>query len=145
MREAADLSTDEWLLHNKFGQPATRRTVTNYLYTAAKLAGIERRGPHSLRHSFATHALRAGADLKTVQELCGHASARTTEVYLHGSKRTRRDAIAKMAAHRTSLATESGTNLTQPGRREAAVTKAPPTPRNHIRFKWCRERRATCA
>lgn len=115
VREAADLSTDEWLLHNKFGQPATRRTVTNYLYTAAKLAGIERRGPHSLRHSFATHALRAGADLKTVQELCGHASPRTTEVYLHGSKRTRRDAIAKMAAHRTSLATESGTNLTQSG------------------------------
>nr|WP_276603078.1 tyrosine-type recombinase/integrase [Nannocystis pusilla] len=103
------------MLHNKFGQPATRRTVTNYLYTAAKLAGIERRGPHSLRHSFATHALRAGADLKTVQELCGHASPRTTEVYLHGSKRTRRDAIAKMAAHRTSLATESGKNLTQAG------------------------------
>nr|WP_276604553.1 site-specific integrase [Nannocystis sp. RBIL2] len=122
VREAADLSTDEWLLHNKFG-----RTVTNYLYTAAKLAGIERRGPHSLRHSFATHALRAGADLKTVQELCGHASARTTEVYLHGSKRTRRDAIAKMAAHRTSLANESDTDLTQPratrGGRDAPPAK----------------------
>ncbi|MFY0533395.1 tyrosine-type recombinase/integrase [Nannocystis pusilla] len=145
VREAADLSTDEWLLHNKFGQPATRRTVTNYLYTAAKLAGIERRGPHSLRHSFATHALRAGADLKTVQELCGHASPRTTEVYLHGSKRTRRDAISKMAAHRTSLATESGTNLTQNGATRGGRDKGTANPRNYIHFKWCRARRATCA
>lgn len=114
VREAANLSTDEWLLHNRFGRPATRRTVTNYLYTAAKLAGLPRRGPHSLRHSFATHALRAGADLKTVQELCGHASARTTEVYLHGSKRTRRDAIAKLAAHRASVTSEADTDLSQP-------------------------------
>ncbi|MCY1004510.1 tyrosine-type recombinase/integrase [Nannocystis pusilla] len=110
-----------------------------------KLAGIERRGPHSLRHSFATHALRAGADLKTVQESCGHASPRTTEVYLHGSKRTRRDAIAKMAATGRASPPRVAQICHSPGRREAAAPNAPPTPRNHRRFKWCRARPATCA
>ena len=68
--------------------PISAKAVWHACRQAAKRAGFERKlSPHSLRHSYATHQLEAGADLASVQNLLGHADVRDTMIYLHLSKR----------------------------------------------------------
>ena len=70
------------LFLNARGGRVTRQTLWNVVSVAARRAGVQQDvSPHSFRHSFATHLLDGGADIRVVQELLGHSSVTTTQVY----------------------------------------------------------------
>ena len=89
------------LFLNARGGPLTRAGAFLVLRRLAERAGLEpgRVHPHLLRHSFATHLLEGGADLRSVQEMLGHADVATTERYTHVSDRHRRDAYFRAHPH----------------------------------------------
>jgi integrase/recombinase XerD len=89
------------LFLNARGGALTRAGVFLILRTLAGRAGLEpeRVHPHLLRHSFATHLLEGGADLRSVQEMLGHADLATTELYTHVSDRRRRELYFQAHPH----------------------------------------------
>lgn len=72
---------------NKNGTGISARSIRRMVNKYVKLAALnDNISPHTLRHTFATHMLNNGADLKTVQELLGHTSLSTTQIYTHVTK-----------------------------------------------------------
>ena len=83
---------EEAFFLNLRGKRITRQAVWQILKKYAQKAGIEKSiSPHTLRHSFATHLLDHGADLRVVQELLGHVSIATTQIYTHVSNKRLRE------------------------------------------------------
>jgi len=81
---AAAKSPPAWVLLSRSGKRLRRETIWELVKRYARRAGVSADiGPHTLRHSFATHVLAGGADLRQVQELLGHASIATTQIYTH--------------------------------------------------------------
>jgi integrase/recombinase XerD len=101
------------LFLNAKGGPLTRAGAFLILRRLAEGAGLdpERVHPHLLRHSFATHLLEGGADLRSVQEMLGHADLGTTELYTHVSDRRRRELYFQAHPHAR----------TQPGERHGSA------------------------
>jgi integrase/recombinase XerD len=81
---------------NRYGRQLTRAMIFTIIKTLAKQADIHKTiSPHTLRHSFATHLLQNGADLRIIQDLLGHEDITTTEIYTHLEIQDLREAILK--------------------------------------------------
>lgn len=82
--EPAGPEYDDILFLNRFGRSLSRVAVFNMVKRQALLAGVRKEiSPHTFRHSFATHLIENGADLRAVQEMLGHENILTTEIYTH--------------------------------------------------------------
>ena len=92
-RTPASRSEATLFLNNR-GKPITRVMVFNIIKQASQLAGIDKQiSPHTLRHSYATHLLEGGANIRQVQELLGHESILTTEIYTHVNRKQLRGVV----------------------------------------------------
>lgn len=80
----SEASCDDILFLNRFGKPLSRISIFNMVKKQALMADVRKViSPHTFRHSFATHMIENGADLRVVQEMLGHESIITTEIYTH--------------------------------------------------------------
>lgn len=87
--DAAAPVYDDIAFLNRFGKPLSRVSVFNMIKKQAIAAGVDKEiSPHTFRHSFATHMIENGADLRIVQDMLGHESVLTTEIYTHIDTRT---------------------------------------------------------
>ncbi len=89
--------SEEIVFLNRRGGKLSRVMIFNIVRDTARTAGIQKDvHPHTLRHSFATHLVEGGADIRAVQDMMGHASITTTEIYTHLSLATLRSAVEQL-------------------------------------------------
>lgn len=87
---------DDYLFLNRRGNPITRHMIFQIIKDLAYKAEITKNiGPHTFRHSFATHLIEGGANLRSIQQLLGHSSIVTTQIYTHIGMHTMRDEILR--------------------------------------------------
>lgn len=90
----SDSASDDILFLNRFGKSLSRISMFKIVKKQALLSGIRKEiSPHTFRHSFATHLVENGADLRVVQEMLGHESIMTTEIYTHIDTSTWHEAV----------------------------------------------------
>ena len=87
---------DDTIFLNRRGKQLTRNMVFMIIKKLTLEAGIEKKiSPHTFRHSFATHLLENGADLRAIQQMLGHESITTTEIYMHVDRTFLKDVMEK--------------------------------------------------
>lgn len=108
--EASDSKSDDVVFLNRYGRPLSRQTMFKMIKRQALLADVRKEiSPHTFRHSFATHLVENGADLRMVQEMLGHENLTTTEIYTHVDSTTwHREVLEK---HPRRNGTEEKTRL----------------------------------
>ncbi len=95
---------EDILFLNRRGKPLTRNMIFIIVKKLTELSGINKNvSPHTFRHSFATHMIKNGADLRAVQEMLGHESITTTEIYTHIDKQYLRNNILKYHPRNQSI------------------------------------------
>ena len=92
--QTAKRGSEDILFLNRHGAMLTRQMIFHIIKQLCELAGIRKNiSPHTLRHSFATHLLEGGANLRAIQQMLGHESITTTEIYVHIDRSRLRDEI----------------------------------------------------
>jgi site-specific recombinase XerD len=101
IKKAGESSTEALIINGRGGR-MTRRSIGEKVKRYSKALGVPKNiSPHTFRHSFATHLLDRGADLRAVQEMLGHANLSTTQVYTHLGFDRLKAAYAKAHPHAT--------------------------------------------
>ena len=98
VRSELKIKTDseDILFLNRRGGKLTRAMIFTIIKNLVALSGIKKNvSPHTLRHSFATHLLENGADLRSIQAMLGHESITTTEIYMHLDRNKLKDEVEK--------------------------------------------------
>jgi len=94
--EPADVESEDILFLNRFGRALSRQSMFKMIKNQALLADVRKEiSPHTFRHSFATHLVENDADLRVVQEMLGHESITTTEIYTHVDSTTWQKDVAE--------------------------------------------------
>ena len=93
-----------YLFINRRGKNLTRNMIFIIVKDLVKKAGLNKNiSPHTFRHSFATHLIEGGADLRAVQEMLGHESITTTEIYTHLNKNYLKEVVNKFHPRSTPM------------------------------------------
>ena len=102
--QVAARGSEDILFLNRRGAMLTRQMIFHIVKQLCELAGIRKViSPHTLRHSFATHLLEGGANLRAIQQMLGHESITTTEIYVHIDRSRLRDEILQFHPRNNSL------------------------------------------